>query len=751
MSLRLQSLSHCASGMSRKPPPRMAPALLPRTSMRPPPARLASSTTRATSASCERSAPMATASFLLRARASLASLSSAALSRATATTRAPSSAIPSVIARPMPRLAPVTTTTLSLSSRFIRSPLCRSPHCAAPERAAAWPRAAGAPPRPSRARRRRSRARRGAGRAGAPRLRSAASARRRRCRWRDAASRRPPGSRPAAPPGSHRSPPPSGARAARAPRSAGPPRRASPPPPAPHRARALPTAAASSAPRSPVARAARAAPPIVPRRRPATRRAPPPAPPARAAPARRRRPRESSPPGGCANGAAACGSPGRPRLRLRRRRGNGSLRDERRHGRRRRRRRTRRGDHASGRRRARQTLRAGAGQEIVDRALGLAKPADDVADPERDDERAPEGHRAQEGGAEGQGAAVQRHHADARRELAERLARDRVQHGRIRDREHEREEHHAALEAAAALDAGAPAQRGHEAEHELRDHDHDAVDQERDEPDPEARGVRRPRSHAVHGAYNTRMISVRDGQAQILARIGAPLAPELVPLTRALGRVLADDFAAPFDVPPADNSAVDGYAVGSADMPAGGTRDLVVIADLAAGSVFEGKLGAGQALRIMTGAPMPAGADAVYPQEVVQREGDHVRVGPIDRGANVRLAGEDVEMGEVVVEAGTVLRPQEIGLLASLGAWQVAVRRRPRVALLSTGDEVAEPGTPRRPGQIYDANRFTLRGSIEQCGGEVIDLGIVPDVRDTLRASLEDAARAADVVVSSRR
>ena len=245
------------------------------------------------------------------------------------------------------------------------------------------------------------------------------------------------------------------------------------------------------------------------------------------------------------------------------------------------------------------------------------------------------------------------------------------------------------------------------------------------------------------------MISVRDGQAQILARIGAPLAPELLPLTRALARVLSDDFAAPFDVPPADNSAVDGYAVGSADIPARGTRDLVVIGDLAAGFVFEGKLGAGQALRIMTGAPMPAGADTVYPQEVVQRGSDSIRVGPIDKGANVRLAGEDVRMGEVVIEAGSVLRPQEIGLMASLGTWQVSVRRRPRVALLSTGDEVAEPGTPRRPGQIYDANRFTLRGSIEQCGGEVIDLGIVPDVRDTLRASLENAARAADVVVTS--
>jgi molybdopterin molybdotransferase len=245
------------------------------------------------------------------------------------------------------------------------------------------------------------------------------------------------------------------------------------------------------------------------------------------------------------------------------------------------------------------------------------------------------------------------------------------------------------------------------------------------------------------------MISVRDGQAQILARIGAPLASELSPLTRALGRVLADDFAAPLDVPPADNSAVDGYAVAGTDIPARGTRELSVVADLAAGSVFEGTLHAGQALRIMTGAPMPAGADTVYPQEVVEREGDLVRVGPLERGVNVRRAGEDVAMGKTVIEGGTVLRPQEIGLLASLGAWQVSVRGRPRVALMSTGDEVAEPGTPRRPGQIYDANRFTLRGSIEQCGGEVTDLGIVPDVRDTLRAALQDAARSADVVVTS--
>jgi molybdopterin molybdotransferase len=216
-----------------------------------------------------------------------------------------------------------------------------------------------------------------------------------------------------------------------------------------------------------------------------------------------------------------------------------------------------------------------------------------------------------------------------------------------------------------------------------------------------------------------------------------------------LGRVVAADVRAPFDVPPADNSAVDGYAVGSGDIPASGPRDLEVVGDLAAGGVFAGTLRPGQALRIMTGAPMPAGADTVYPQEVVERAGGRVRVGPIAKGVNVRLRGEDVEAGGIVIERGTVLRPQEIGLVTSLGVWQLAVHRRPRVALLSTGDEVAEPGTPRRPGQIYDSNRFTLRGAIEQGGGEVLDLGIVPDVRDALAARLREAAAMADAVVTS--
>ncbi len=245
------------------------------------------------------------------------------------------------------------------------------------------------------------------------------------------------------------------------------------------------------------------------------------------------------------------------------------------------------------------------------------------------------------------------------------------------------------------------------------------------------------------------MISVQDGQNQILRQLAEPTPPEVVAVTRARDRVLAEDLPAPFDVPPADNSAVDGYAVASDDVPAANTRELAVIAELAAGTVFAGTVASGQTVRIMTGAPMPRGADTVYPQEVVERHADRLKVGSISKGANVRKRGEDVQAGTIAIERGTVLRPQELGLITSLGQWQVLVHRRPRVALLSTGDEVVEPGTPRKPGQIYDANRFTLRGSVEQCGGEVIDLGIVADARDELRTRLLEAAEIGDIVVTS--
>ena len=245
------------------------------------------------------------------------------------------------------------------------------------------------------------------------------------------------------------------------------------------------------------------------------------------------------------------------------------------------------------------------------------------------------------------------------------------------------------------------------------------------------------------------MILVSNGQAHILARVTTVTPPELIPIPQALGRVVAEDVRAPLDVPPTDNSAVDGYALAGADIPSEGTASLRVIADLPAGSVFEGTLSPAEAIRIMTGAPMPASADTVVPQELVERDGERVKVPTIAKGANVRLRGEDVAAGAVVIRAGSVLRPQELGLLASLGAPQILVRQRPRVAILSTGDEVAEPGRPRKPGQIYDSNRSALRGLVEAAGGVVTDLGIVPDTRGELKARLLEASEIADIVLTS--
>jgi molybdopterin molybdotransferase len=245
------------------------------------------------------------------------------------------------------------------------------------------------------------------------------------------------------------------------------------------------------------------------------------------------------------------------------------------------------------------------------------------------------------------------------------------------------------------------------------------------------------------------MISVQEAQSRILARVESPGRPELIAVGGALGRVLAEDVRASMDVPPTDNSAVDGYAVAASAVPDAGTAEFDVVADLPAGSVYGEALPRGAALRIMTGAPMPAGADTVYPQEVVTRRGARIEARPIEPGANVRHRGEDVRAGAVVLAAGTVLRPQEMGVAASLGLAQVLVRQRPRVAILSTGDEVAEPGAPRKPAQIYDSNRYALRGLVEAAGGAATDCGIVPDRFDELSAQLRGAAASHDVVLTS--
>jgi molybdopterin molybdotransferase len=245
------------------------------------------------------------------------------------------------------------------------------------------------------------------------------------------------------------------------------------------------------------------------------------------------------------------------------------------------------------------------------------------------------------------------------------------------------------------------------------------------------------------------MIPVADARARILADVASTTPEERIPVARGLGRVLACDVAAPFDVPPADNSAVDGYAVRAADLRPGGRARLRVVADLPAGATYAESIGPGEALRIMTGAPVPRGADTVVPKELSEAAGDSVELAAVEPGSNVRPRGEDVRTGALVLRAGSVLRPQDLGLIASLGLAEVAVRRRPRVALLSTGDEVVEPGRPRRPGQIYDANRFSLGGMVESAGAEPLDFGIVPDLRQILRERLLQAADAADVVLTS--
>ncbi|MDY0330351.1 MAG: molybdopterin molybdotransferase MoeA [Thiomonas sp.] len=223
---------------------------------------------------------------------------------------------------------------------------------------------------------------------------------------------------------------------------------------------------------------------------------------------------------------------------------------------------------------------------------------------------------------------------------------------------------------------------------------------------------------------------------------------ETLPLSCALGRVLAQDVRSTLDVPPADNTAMDGYALRSADVSAAGTR-LPVSQRIPAGTVPQ-PLQPGTAARIFTGGLMPAGADAVVIQEQCTAEGDVVRIDTKPKAGDwVRRRGLDVAAGSVVLAAGQRLRPQDLGLIASVGVASVRVRRKPRVAMLFTGDELAMPGEPLRPGAIYNSNRFVIRALLEAAGCEVTDFGIVPDRLDATREVLRRAALGHDLIVST--
>ena len=243
------------------------------------------------------------------------------------------------------------------------------------------------------------------------------------------------------------------------------------------------------------------------------------------------------------------------------------------------------------------------------------------------------------------------------------------------------------------------------------------------------------------------MIRIEEALEKILARV-EPLPSETVALTAARGRVLAETVAAPRDLPPQDNSAMDGYAVRHADLAAGSPR-LSVTAHVGAGHAAEGAVGPGQAVKIMTGAPIPAGADTVVPVEDARAEGDEVEISrPPAKGANVRRAGEDVRAGETVVPAGSRVRPAEISMLASLGRSFVSVHQAPRVAILATGDEIVEIDAPSAGGKIINSNSYGLFAQVEEAGGTPVLLGIGKDAPEALLAMLR-RAEGADVVLTT--
>lgn len=251
-------------------------------------------------------------------------------------------------------------------------------------------------------------------------------------------------------------------------------------------------------------------------------------------------------------------------------------------------------------------------------------------------------------------------------------------------------------------------------------------------------------------AFGGPMMSIDEAVDLITARVDPVAAVESLALAQSDGRVLAQDVRAEAGLPPFDNSAVDGWAVAFADIDPKGRTTLPVRGRIAAGGSAEGVAAEGCAVRVFTGAPLPALADTVFMQEDVVRQADQVVLPPgLKRGANVRRAGEDVARGSLVLPAGRRLRPQDLALASALGRLDLAVRTRLRVALLSNGDEVQEPGTPLRSGAIYDANRVMLRAMLERAGAMVTDLGIFGDDRDALRDSLADAARHHDLIVTS--
>ena len=241
---------------------------------------------------------------------------------------------------------------------------------------------------------------------------------------------------------------------------------------------------------------------------------------------------------------------------------------------------------------------------------------------------------------------------------------------------------------------------------------------------------------------------------QALDRIKENISPikgkKNVTIREAAGHILADDVTSPLDVPPFINSAMDGYAINSSDLPQSGEATLQVIGKSFAGAPFDGEVKSGQTVRIMTGAVVPEGADTVIMQEHAEVDGDNIKIGNEHKAKqNVRNPGDDFFTGDIIIKAGERLSPAKLGLLASVGVSEFKVIRKPVVAFFSTGDELKGVGQTLQPGDIYDSNRYILFGMLKKMGVECIDMGVVADVKAEIEQTLKEAANIADLVITS--
>ncbi len=264
--------------------------------------------------------------------------------------------------------------------------------------------------------------------------------------------------------------------------------------------------------------------------------------------------------------------------------------------------------------------------------------------------------------------------------------------------------------------------------------------------DPTSTGVD-PCDRPDHGRG---LLPLARARERIIADIVAVSDQERVGLRDALGRVLASAVYSTVDVPSHRNSAMDGYALAGQDLPDADSIALQIVGTSWAGRPYTGVVARGECVRIMTGATLPVATDTVVMQERVRVDGSRAVIAAGQRaGQNVRPVGEDIRRGELALSASTLLRPAQLGLLASLGVAEVPVLRRPRIALFSTGDELRSVGEELAPGQIYDSNRYSLHGLLARLGLEVIDLGIVRDTREDILQALQSAAAQADAIITS--